>query len=157
MKLLIVDDNAMFRKLLVRTAEKFLGYEKANIITAVDGADALRKCEENKDISFIFTDYDMPNLTGREFLEKLREIGNNTPAIMITSRDQSEALTGFKLEQVSHIQKPYSNGLLKSTMEGMRKESPSVARLGHFGEEKKEEPESTEPTNAKDNQPKPFN
>jgi CheY-like chemotaxis protein len=66
LKILIVDDNPTILQLLCQSLEK-----SGEIITAVDGADALMKTIEAKP-DLIISDYTMPVMDGRALFDKLR-------------------------------------------------------------------------------------
>lgn len=67
---LIVDDEKMTLKLMSEIVLK-LGYYP---ILATDGERALKVLEDNPMISGVLTDYQMPNMDGIEFLEKMKSI-----------------------------------------------------------------------------------
>jgi CheY-like chemotaxis protein len=66
LKILVVDDNPTILKLLARSLDKC-----GELITAVDGADALMKVIELKP-DLIISDFSMPVMDGRALFEKLR-------------------------------------------------------------------------------------
>ena len=66
LRILIVDDNPTIMKLLAESLEKC-----GELLTAVDGADALMKAIEVRP-DLIISDYSMPVMTGRALFEKLR-------------------------------------------------------------------------------------
>ena len=66
LKILVVDDNPTILKLLTRSLDKC-----GELITAVDGADALMKAIELKP-DLIISDFSMPVMDGRALFEKLR-------------------------------------------------------------------------------------
>lgn len=66
LKILVVDDNPTILKLLTRSLDKC-----GELITAVDGADALMKAIELKP-DLIISDFSMPVMDGRALYEKLR-------------------------------------------------------------------------------------
>src|SRR5687768_16013607 len=68
MKILIVDDFATMRR-IVRNLLKELGF--TNFDEAEDGALALQKLNWEK-FDFVFSDWNMPNMTGIELLKALR-------------------------------------------------------------------------------------
>ena len=66
LKILVVDDNPTVLKLIGQSLEKY-----GEIITAVDGADALMRTIDSKP-DLIISDYSMPVMDGRALFEKLR-------------------------------------------------------------------------------------
>ncbi len=82
-RLLVVDDSLSNRKALSLMLEP-IGYE---VMTAVNGADALQKVEQ-QNFALIITDLEMPNINGIELSKALRhqDKTRDIPIIMVTSR-----------------------------------------------------------------------
>lgn len=83
-KVLVVDDSKTIR----RTAETLLADAGCEVITAIDGFDALSKiADHGPDI--IFVDIMMPRLDGYQTcsLIKHNKIYRNTPVVMLSSKD----------------------------------------------------------------------
>ncbi len=87
-KILVADDEAHILH-IVSLKLRNAGYE---VITAVDGEEALELCVSGKP-DLIITDYQMPYMTGLEFCKEVRKCEEikNVPAIMLTAR-------GFDIE-----------------------------------------------------------
>lgn len=101
-KILIVDDNANTRKYLsaVMTAEHF------DVITAVNGADALRVMEHEK-VDLAIVDVMMPEIDGYELVKMLRETGNDLPVLMVSAKQlPADRKQGFKSGADDYITKP---------------------------------------------------
>ncbi len=83
---LCVDDSVMMR----RTYEKRLGSLGYNVITAVDGEDALDYLSQApRAPDFIFTDLEMPKMNGFDFIANLRRVPQfaHIPTVVVSSRD----------------------------------------------------------------------
>lgn len=78
-KVLIVDDNPNMSSLLQEMLEVF-DYDS---IRASDGQEALNKVKEGN-ISLIITDMRMPNMTGLELLQKVKEDYPKLPVVLIS-------------------------------------------------------------------------
>jgi len=87
LKILVVDDEFINRKLLSVVLKKKDGIEK--IIEAENGEDAFRMLEKNPDIDFILLDIFMPKMDGVEFLKtrKEKELFTNIPVIVLSTDD----------------------------------------------------------------------
>jgi chemosensory pili system protein ChpA (sensor histidine kinase/response regulator) len=84
--ILCVDDSVMMRRTYEKRLES-LGYE---VVTAVDGEDALDYLSEAKRLpDFIFTDLEMPNMNGFDFIANLRRapLMEAIPTVVVSSRD----------------------------------------------------------------------
>jgi two-component system chemotaxis response regulator CheY len=82
-KILVVDDSSTVRQ-LVSVALSHAGYV---VVEAVDGADALEKLEETKDMAMTICDVNMPKMNGIEMLARLKasNILPGMPVIMLTT------------------------------------------------------------------------
>ncbi|NOX75017.1 MAG: response regulator [Gammaproteobacteria bacterium] len=81
---MVIDDSKTIR----RTAETLLKKAGCNVVTAVDGFEALAKItDQNPDV--IFVDIMMPRLDGYQTcaLIKKNHLYKNTPVILLTSKD----------------------------------------------------------------------
>jgi CheY-like chemotaxis protein len=82
---LIVDDNPNMATLLVEMLEA-LDYTG---IIASDGKEALKKIGE-QDFSLVITDFRMPNMTGIELLDKIKEHRTDLPVAVISGYNIEE-------------------------------------------------------------------
>lgn len=87
MKILVVDDSSVMRKLVMRSIRQ-AGVD-ADVVEAEDGAEAVGKAQtESPDL--ILADWNMPNLTGIEMLRSLRSAGDDVRVGFITSESTAE-------------------------------------------------------------------
>ncbi len=84
LKVMVIDDSKTIR----RTAETLLKKAGCDVITAVDGFEALSKIADNHP-DIIFVDVMMPRLDGCQTcaLIKHNQIFKKTPVIMLSSKD----------------------------------------------------------------------
>lgn len=88
MKILITDDSKVMRQIVIRTLRQ-AGFDGHDIVEAVDGQDAFDKVgSENPDL--VLSDWNMPNLTGIELLDRLRASGNQVRFGFVTSEGSPE-------------------------------------------------------------------
>ena len=82
------------------TAEHF------DVITAVNGADALRVMEHEK-VDLAIVDVMMPEIDGYELVKMLREAGNDLPVLMVSAKQlPADRKQGFKSGADDYITKP---------------------------------------------------
>jgi len=88
MRILVADDSRAMRMIVVRTLRQagFTGHE---IIEAENGQTALEIAAE-KGVDLILSDWDMPEMTGIEFLRALRASGKRTPFCFVTSEGSEQ-------------------------------------------------------------------
>jgi PAS domain S-box-containing protein len=112
--ILLADDEESVRTVARRMLER-LGFD---VMTAVDGVDALEKYRESQDrISCILLDLTMPRLDGEEAFRELRRVKGDVRVILssgyneqdVVQRFAGKGLTGF-------IQKPYQLAKLREVL-----------------------------------------
>ena len=115
-KILIVDDFPTMRK-IVRGVLKQIGY--TNIDEAEDGALAYAKVETG-DYDFIISDWNMPNMTGLEFLKAVRANpkSKHIPFLMVTAEaDKENIVEAVKSGVSNYVVKPFNAGTLKEKID----------------------------------------
>ncbi len=85
-KLLYVEDNKEAREATFGILEEFFG----DIFVAVDGKDGYEKFVENyENIDIIITDINMPNMTGIEMIEKIKESNlKEIPVLVLSAHNE---------------------------------------------------------------------
>lgn len=102
--ILIVDDSPTVRNYhasIVKTG----GYE---IVTAVDGAEALEKLYQN-DVSFVLTDLNMEGMDGYEFTRRVRldEKYRDLPIMIVTTEAaNTDKSKGYEAGATLYLVKP---------------------------------------------------
>lgn len=91
MKILIADDSRAMR-LVIGHMLRQAGFQGHQVVEAQDGQHALDVvAKEQPDL--ILSDWNMPNKTGIEFLQSLRDDGNRTPFGFVTTEVSHEMRT----------------------------------------------------------------
>lgn len=100
---MLVDDEVPF----VETMTKRLEKRNLQIISALDGQEALEKLDKNRNTDVVILDVKMPGLDG---IETLREIKKTYPVIeviMLTGHATVEtAIEGMRLGAYDYLMKP---------------------------------------------------
>ena len=99
MKILVVDDSSTMRRIIVNTLGK-IGYK--NISQAEDGKDALNVVNKEGPFELVVTDWNMPNMSGLEFVLKFRETDKDTPILMVTTNATKEDVIEALKAGVNH-------------------------------------------------------
>jgi DNA-binding response OmpR family regulator len=102
-RILIVDDSAAVRASLESLLEPF-GFEVEH---AEDGSSGLRRCGSAK-YDLVLLDLHMPVLDGPTMLRFLRQWGNKTPVVLVTSASDTKLLSSvIKLGNADYVCKPF--------------------------------------------------
>lgn len=108
LKILVADDATFIRDMIKKQLrDRIPGVE---IFDAADGARALALFKQN-DIDMILSDWEMPLMTGEEFLRNVRASSNGTktPFIMISSRgDRDHIVKAIQSGVSDYLSKPFS-------------------------------------------------
>jgi two-component system cell cycle response regulator len=108
-RILTVDDSRTVRMILTKQVSE-LGFE---IDEAEDGEQGLAKLEEAT-YDLVLLDVTMPVLDGPGMLARMREAGNKTPVLMLTSESKRSIVAQLmKLGIDDYILKPFKNDELK--------------------------------------------
>jgi two-component system, cell cycle response regulator len=108
-RILTVDDSRAIRMIVGRQLQP-LGFE---IGEAEDGNDGLIKMRGSH-YDLVILDVTMPNLDGPGMLAKLRESGDKTPVIMLTSEAKTAIVTTLiRLGIADYVLKPFKGEELK--------------------------------------------
>lgn len=109
LNVLYVDDDPMACQKL----QMILSYYFANVYTAKSAIQAMEIYNSGR-INLLLVDYDMPIMSGADFLAEIRKVNATIPAVIISSYDDKEKLfNAIELQLVSYLIKPYSMDELK--------------------------------------------
>ncbi len=131
---LIVDDSTTVRKLVKKVIETRFGFNR--ILEASNGQEALNIIK-TKQVDIIISDWDMPKMTGDEFLY---EIKNNPktkhiPFIMMTTHGEKDfIITAIQLGVSHYLVKPFTpaeleDSIRKSWNMATKRSAPRFASL----------------------------
>lgn len=112
---LIVDDSRVVRKVSRRIVED-LGYV---VIEAENGEEALARCKADMP-DLILVDWDMPVMTGIEFISQLRALGGRfqAKAVFCTSKnDTLDIARGINAGADEYVIKPFDEAGLRAKLE----------------------------------------
>ena len=101
MKILVVDDSAVMRKITIKALRE-AGHSE--IMEAENGQDALDKAPQ---VDIVFTDWNMPVMDGITFFREFRK-DHSTPIVMVTTEGgQKQVLEAMKAGVNDYIVKPF--------------------------------------------------
>ena len=106
LKVLIVDDVSIMRKTLKDILAEQCGIESINLVEASDGADAVFMYEQTKP-DVVFLDITMPDMNGKEVIEKLKAIDPEPIIIMCSgSGDKMSVIECIRAGAKDYVRKP---------------------------------------------------
>jgi two-component system chemotaxis response regulator CheY len=113
-RVLIVDDSAVMRKIVERSLRQ-AGITLAQVFEAGNGSEALSTLMENK-VDLILCDINMPVMDGLEFVKQLASIDNarGTPVVMITTEgSEGHVVQALSAGARGYIRKPFTPDQVK--------------------------------------------
>lgn len=125
--ILLADDSRVILKAFSRIMDEFY-----DLIEVSDGQSAWEEIEANEDICAVFSDWEMPRMTGIELAAKIRESKNprikSLPVIMVTSKNEDEATKqqAFDAGVTDFVSKPFDRAELLARAKAHVKPLPSV-------------------------------
>jgi DNA-binding NtrC family response regulator len=132
--ILIVDDDPTVRAVMARMAEAV----GLNVLQAVDGRHGVEVfSEKSQQICAAVVDMTMPNLDGREALQKMREIRGDLRVLMVSGfSEHCNATSADGCRPTVFLQKPFKNDEFISKLRSVLSEAngqpaPAVALAGN--------------------------
>lgn len=116
-KVLVVDDSAVMRKIIKKNIADS-GMVVSDYIDAGDGKQALDAVSKN-DIDLILCDWNMPNMSGLEFVKTLRSLNlpKKIPVIMITTEGSDAKVNEAKESGADgYLTKPFTPDQIRDTL-----------------------------------------
>lgn len=117
-KVLLVDDSAVMRKIIQRNIKE-TGLIVDEFVEAGDGNQALDKVNDNGDLDLILLDWNMPNMSGIEFVKILRSLNlpKRIPVVMVTTEGSDAKVSEAKESGADgYLTKPFTANQLRDTL-----------------------------------------
>ena len=118
-KMLVVDDSVLARTLIEAFLKEFQPYDM-ELRFASNGLEALEALSEDPQVDMISLDVNMPEMTGFEFLERLKVDLKlaDIPVIFISSEtDEEEVARGLAAGARAYLTKPFDGSHLRSAID----------------------------------------
>jgi two-component system, OmpR family, response regulator len=101
---LVVDDEPVLAEMISMT----LRYEGWNVVTAATGASAIKSARDSPP-DVVVLDIMLPDISGLEVLERLRENHPGLPLLLLTAKDsQEDRIAGLSAGGDDYVTKPFS-------------------------------------------------
>lgn len=115
MRVLLVEDDPK----VASHISSGLSGEGHECITVADGAAGFREAVSNE-LDAVILDVMLPELDGFTVLEKLRELGNTTPVLLLSAKSQVEdKVKGLRTGANDYLTKPFAFEELLARVEGL--------------------------------------
>ncbi len=102
-KILLLEDDLNLRETIVEELEE-AGFE----ITATDNSDEVLELTYESRYSLYLFDVNVIGMSGFKLLEALREAGDETPTIFLTSKNKTaDVVEGFEVGASDYLKKPF--------------------------------------------------
>lgn len=115
MKVLLVDDSGVMRKIIARSLNSLWIDE---VVEAGDGVAGLEAFGDGSGFDLVLTDWNMPRMNGLEMVQAIRATGNKVPIIMITTETEKEqVLKAIQAGVNDYLVKPFDQEMLTLKLE----------------------------------------
>ena len=118
MRFLVVDDSMPMRRIVANVLSR-LGH--TDVVLAANGREALKRIESEQ-IDFVITDWFMPEMSGLEFLRKVRDNPStrDVPIVIITANASSDDVAqAVRLRVNGYVLKPFTAELLRERIDSI--------------------------------------
>ncbi len=120
MNVLIVDDSATMRKIILRTIRQS-GYKVDEVLEAGNGKEALEVIKNNQ-VDLVMTDINMPEMNGLELIEALKssEATQNIPILVISTEGAEDVVGKAQALGISgFVRKPFTPQKIGETLKSV--------------------------------------
>lgn len=114
MKVLVADDSGVMRKIIIRSLAA------CGVTEVVEAADGKIGWDlfQTESVDLVLTDWNMPEMTGLEFLREIRNSGSTVPVIMITTEaEKSKVIEAIQAGVTDYLSKPFEQDELRDKLE----------------------------------------
>ena len=118
MRALVVEDSKTIRMILCEYLRKM----NIEVVEAADGREALERLKETPPPDLVLVDWNMPVMSGIDFIRAVREmhIYDPLPLIMVTTNSENEYVgTAMEAGANLYIQKPCTFEVLREKIEAL--------------------------------------
>jgi two-component system, chemotaxis family, chemotaxis protein CheY len=124
MKVLVVDDSMVMRKVLVGALGRA---QITDVDQAGDGVEAVKAVEQAQ-YDLVLMDWNMPNMLGIDAIKAIRAAGHTMPIIMVTTEaEKSRVIDALKAGATNYVIKPFEPATIVSKIQDVVAKSKGEA------------------------------
>lgn len=117
-KVLVVDDEALVRKVIVRSLER-MGYEAIDVSDGHTAIEVAR--EQGEEVSCILLDLTMPDLDGFETFRRLKALNAQLPIIIMSGYGREEVAQRLAPDVADgYLAKPFMIADVETAMKSLK-------------------------------------
>ncbi|GMW01766.1 MAG: response regulator [Candidatus Hydrogenedentota bacterium] len=122
MKVLVVDDSAVMRKVLIGALDR-AGIKE--VVQASDGVEAV-ECSKSAEVDLVLMDWNMPNMSGIDAVRAIRGMGKSMPIIMVTTEaEKGRVVEAIKSGANNYVIKPFTPEVIIEKINATLKRVPA--------------------------------
>ena len=114
-KAMVIDDSRAIRMILANILKE-LGYE---VCQAANGKDALAQVERHTDLSLFLVDWNMPEMNGLEFVQRVRQDRrfSSVPVMMVTTETEiAQVSRALEAGANEYVMKPFTREIIEEKL-----------------------------------------
>ena len=124
-KVAIIEDDDLIRSMIKFNLEK-KGYR----VCCFSSVESMMDRTQDELFDLIILDIILPGISGKEFLEKIRKAGDNTPVVMLTVKDDiNTKIRTFNSGADDYVVKPFNMEELLARVKALIRRSQGKRRL----------------------------
>lgn len=133
-RVLVIDDDAFMRSMLVEQLPQLEGYVCSSVATGVDGVEI----GASEYFDLILLDVGLPDISGIEVCKTLRAKGVLAPIVMLTAADDEvDTIIGLDAGATDYVTKPFKLGVLLARLRAHIRQfemsDEAMLHIGPFG------------------------
>jgi two-component system, chemotaxis family, chemotaxis protein CheY len=119
LSVLVVDDSAVMRSMIIKTL-RLSGVPVSEIHEAANGQEGLQALDDHW-IDLALVDINMPVMTGDEMIDKVRNSPEtkDLPVIIVSTESSESRIEMLRAQGAGFVHKPFSPEILRETITGL--------------------------------------
>ncbi|MEZ6137874.1 MAG: response regulator [Pirellulaceae bacterium] len=114
MKVLVADDSGVMRKIIIRVLNSC---GVTDVTEAADGQQGWTHFQASE-FDLVLTDWNMPEMSGLEFLREIRGAGSKIPVIMVTTEgEKGKVIEAIQAGVTDYLCKPFEQEELQAKLD----------------------------------------